>query len=70
MVTHLDSTKLPAATGAWIGRQGEKTLPNIPTLDELKEKGRPYFMEEWGKVAVDGKVEFSDILYVYIARKA
>lgn len=44
-------------------------LAPLMITDELKEKGRPYFKEEWEKVAVDGKVEYSDILYVYIARK-
>ncbi|KAJ4267477.1 hypothetical protein NW762_003584 [Fusarium torreyae] len=38
--------------------------------DELREKGREYFKEEWNAAAVDGKVEVSDILYVYVARKA
>lgn len=45
-------------------------LAPLMITDELKEKGRPYFKEEWEKVALDGKVEFTDILYVYIARKA
>ncbi|KAF4458014.1 Demethylmenaquinone methyltransferase [Fusarium austroafricanum] len=38
--------------------------------NELRVKGREYFKEEWNNAAVDGKVEVSDILYVYVARKA
>ncbi|KAF5241502.1 hypothetical protein FAUST_3798 [Fusarium austroamericanum] len=38
--------------------------------DELKFKGREYFKEEWNNAAIDGKVEESDTVYVYIARKA
>ncbi|KLP06034.1 uncharacterized protein FFB20_14092 [Fusarium fujikuroi] len=37
--------------------------------EELRVKGREYFKEEWHNAAVDGEVEVSDILYVYIARK-
>jgi ubiquinone/menaquinone biosynthesis C-methylase UbiE len=37
--------------------------------EELRVKGREYFKEEWHNAADDGKVEISDILYVYIARK-
>ncbi|KAM0341379.1 hypothetical protein ACHAPU_010022 [Fusarium lateritium] len=35
----------------------------------MRTSGREYFKEEWEKAAVDGKVEVSDIVYVYIARK-
>ncbi|KAF5250297.1 hypothetical protein FANTH_4497 [Fusarium anthophilum] len=38
--------------------------------EELRVQGREYFREEWHNAAVDGKVEVSDILYVYIASKA
>ncbi|KAH7193013.1 S-adenosyl-L-methionine-dependent methyltransferase [Fusarium flagelliforme] len=38
--------------------------------DELRYKGRDYFKEEWNNAAVDGKVEVSDTVYVYVARKA
>lgn len=38
--------------------------------DEFKEKARPLFREQWERAAVDGKVEFCDSLYVYVARKA
>jgi ubiquinone/menaquinone biosynthesis C-methylase UbiE len=38
--------------------------------DELRVKGRDYFKEEWNNAAVDGKVEVSDTVYVYIAKKA
>ncbi|KAF5689734.1 demethylmenaquinone methyltransferase [Fusarium denticulatum] len=37
--------------------------------EELRVKGRKYFKEEWHNAADDGKVEVSDILYVYIAKK-
>ena len=37
--------------------------------DELRYKGREYFREEWNNAAVDGKVEVSDTVYVYVARK-
>ncbi|KAF4995590.1 hypothetical protein FGRMN_5043 [Fusarium graminum] len=37
--------------------------------EELRTKGREYFKEEWEKAAVNGKVEVSDTVYVYIARK-
>ncbi|KAF9766572.1 hypothetical protein IL306_001004 [Fusarium sp. DS 682] len=37
--------------------------------EELRVKGREYFKEEWNNAAVDGKVEESDTVYVYIARK-
>ncbi|KAF4335178.1 l-isoaspartate(d-aspartate) o-methyltransferase [Fusarium beomiforme] len=37
--------------------------------EELRVKGREYFKEEWNNAAVDGKVEVSDTVYVYIARK-
>ncbi|RGP79164.1 demethylmenaquinone methyltransferase [Fusarium longipes] len=37
--------------------------------DELRVKGREYFKEEWNNAAVDGKVEVSDTVYVYVARK-
>ncbi|KAF5593650.1 demethylmenaquinone methyltransferase [Fusarium pseudoanthophilum] len=37
--------------------------------EELRVKGREFFREEWHNAADDGKVEVSDILYVYIARK-
>ncbi|CAG7559278.1 unnamed protein product [Fusarium equiseti] len=38
--------------------------------DELRYKGRDYFKEEWNNAAVNGKVEVSDTVYVYVARKA
>jgi len=39
------------------------------TTDEFKAKARQLFKEEWEAAAVDGKVEISDTLYVYVARK-
>ncbi|KAJ4125024.1 hypothetical protein NW768_009365 [Fusarium equiseti] len=38
--------------------------------DELRYKGRDFFREEWNNAAVDGKVEVSHTVYVYVARKA
>lgn len=37
--------------------------------DKLRASGRDKFREEWDNIAVDGKVEVTDILYVYVARK-
>lgn len=38
-------------------------------LEVFKIKAKPLFRQEWRRIAVDGKVESSDVLYVYIARK-
>ncbi|KAH6690333.1 hypothetical protein F5X68DRAFT_229666 [Plectosphaerella plurivora] len=35
---------------------------------DAREEARKLFAEEWAKIAVDGKVENIDVLYVYIAR--
>ncbi|KAF7552630.1 hypothetical protein G7046_g7347 [Stylonectria norvegica] len=45
--------------------------PLLPLMitDELRAKGRKYFQEEWDKAAVDGRIEVSDVVYVYIAKK-
>ncbi|KAF4973382.1 hypothetical protein FZEAL_9340 [Fusarium zealandicum] len=45
-------------------------LPASVITDEIRHQGREYFRQEWKKAAVDGKVEVSDVLYVYIARRA
>ncbi|KAF5650993.1 l-isoaspartate(d-aspartate) o-methyltransferase [Fusarium sp. NRRL 52700] len=37
--------------------------------EELRVRGREYFKTEWHNAAVDGKVEVSDILYIYVASK-
>ncbi|KAF3760496.1 S-adenosyl-L-methionine-dependent methyltransferase [Cryphonectria parasitica EP155] len=37
--------------------------------DDFKAKARPLFRREWERIAVDGKVEDVDSLYVYVARK-
>ncbi|KAK2053300.1 methyltransferase domain-containing protein [Colletotrichum caudatum] len=37
--------------------------------DELKQKTRALFREEWEKDAVDGKIVNVDAVYVYVARK-
>lgn len=44
-------------------------LTKMLASDELKEKAFPLFKEEWEAAAVDGTVEVSDTLYVYVARK-
>ncbi|KAH7375349.1 S-adenosyl-L-methionine-dependent methyltransferase [Plectosphaerella cucumerina] len=37
-------------------------------IGDTREEARRFFAEEWAKMAVDGKVENVDVLYVYIAR--
>lgn len=37
--------------------------------DEFKTQARPLFKKAWEAAAVDGKVEVSDVVYVYVARK-
>ncbi|KAM0424615.1 hypothetical protein ACHAPT_010141 [Fusarium lateritium] len=44
-------------------------LAGTVIADTLRASGRDKFKQEWEKAAVDGKVEVSDILYVYVARK-
>ena len=44
-------------------------IAGVQGMDELKDKGKSYYREEWEKAAVDGKIEVLDILYVYVARK-
>ncbi|KAF4449406.1 l-isoaspartate(d-aspartate) o-methyltransferase [Fusarium albosuccineum] len=46
------------------------TLAGLAATKGLKANGRQYFKDEWEKAAVNGKIEVSDILYVYVARKA
>lgn len=41
---------------------------NIAT-DDFNAKAKPLFLKEWERVAVDGKVEDVDCLYLYVARK-
>ncbi|KAH7326302.1 S-adenosyl-L-methionine-dependent methyltransferase [Stachybotrys elegans] len=45
--------------------------PMLATMatQEFKVRGRPIFREEWEAASVDGKLEMTDQLYVYIARK-
>lgn len=45
------------------------SLTQNAVSDDFKIKAKPLFRQEWEKIAVDGKVESTDILYVYIARK-
>ncbi|RSM03654.1 hypothetical protein CEP52_007251 [Fusarium oligoseptatum] len=44
-------------------------LAGMAIADELRVNGRDKFKQEWENAAVDGKIEVSDILYVYVARK-
>lgn len=44
-------------------------LTKMFASDELREKAFPLFKEAWEAAAVKGKVEVSDTLYVYVARK-
>ncbi|KUI62893.1 Demethylmenaquinone methyltransferase [Cytospora mali] len=45
------------------------SLTQNAVLDDFKAKAKPLFREEWERIAVDGKVESTDISYIYIARK-
>lgn len=45
------------------------SLTQNSVSDDFKAKAKPLFREEWERIAVDGKVESTDVLYVYIARK-
>ncbi|KAI5456319.1 S-adenosyl-L-methionine-dependent methyltransferase [Mariannaea sp. PMI_226] len=44
-------------------------LTALIDTEEFRAKARPLFQEEWNAAAVDGKVEVSETVYVYIARK-
>ncbi|KAI8669048.1 Methyltranfer-dom domain-containing protein [Fusarium keratoplasticum] len=44
-------------------------LAGMTIADTLRASGRDKFKQEWENAAVDGKIEVSDILYVYVARK-
>ncbi|KAH8785065.1 S-adenosyl-L-methionine-dependent methyltransferase [Diaporthe sp. PMI_573] len=37
--------------------------------ESFKVQAKPLFREEWERIAVDGRVESVDVLYVYVARK-
>ncbi|KAK1971486.1 methyltransferase domain-containing protein [Colletotrichum sublineola] len=50
----------------WI--MGTSLTVKLPT-DELKQKTRALFREEWEKDAVDGKIVNVDAVYVYVARR-
>ncbi|ROV96465.1 hypothetical protein VSDG_05395 [Cytospora chrysosperma] len=45
------------------------SLTQNAVLDDFKVKAKPLFRQEWERIAVDGKVEITDVSYVYIARK-
>lgn len=42
---------------------------NSAVSESFKAQAKPLFREEWERIAVDGKVESVDVLYVYVARK-
>ncbi|KAI8718649.1 Methyltranfer-dom domain-containing protein [Fusarium sp. LHS14.1] len=44
-------------------------LAGTTVANTLRASGRDKFKQEWESAAVDGKIEVSDILYVYVARK-
>lgn len=44
-------------------------LTQLSASDDFKIKARPLFREAWESAAVDGKVEDSDALYLYVTRK-
>ena len=58
-----------AADGKFDTIMGTALSENLAT-EEYKAKARPLFREEWAAAAVNGKVEVTDILYVYVAKKA
>lgn len=45
------------------------SLTQLSASDEFKIKAKPLFREAWKDAAVNGKVEDSDALYLYVARK-
>lgn len=45
------------------------SLTQFSASDDFKVKARPLFHKAWADAAVDGKVEDSDALYVYVARR-
>ncbi|ROV96307.1 hypothetical protein VMCG_07680 [Cytospora schulzeri] len=45
------------------------SLTQNAVLYDFKAKAKPLFRQEWERIAVDGKVESTDVSYVYIARK-
>lgn len=45
------------------------SLTQNAVSDDFKVKARPLFRQEWERIAVDGKVEVTNVSYVYIARK-
>lgn len=45
------------------------SLTQLSASDDFKSKARPLFREAWKSAAVDGKVEDSDVLYLYVAKK-
>lgn len=47
----------------------DSSLTKLVASDDFKIKAMPLFCKAWADAAVDGKVEDSDVLYVYVARR-
>lgn len=45
------------------------SLTQLSASDDFKVKAKPLFREAWQRAAIDGRVEDSDTLYLYVARK-
>lgn len=45
------------------------SLTQLMASEDFKAKARPLFLKAWADAAVDGKVEDSDALYLYVARR-
>lgn len=45
------------------------SLTQLSASNDFKVKAKPLFREAWKMAAVDGRVEDSDALYLYVARK-
>lgn len=46
-----------------------RSLTQFTAADDFKTKAKPLFLDAWAKAAVDGKVEDSDALYLYVATR-
>lgn len=45
------------------------SLTQLSASDDFKVKVKPLFREAWERAAVDGRIEDTDALYLYVARK-
>lgn len=45
------------------------SLTQDAVSDDFKARAKPLFRQEWERIAVDGKVESTNVSYVYIAQK-